>query len=175
MLFRSISYHAYGSYAYQEQPDRAVLNGRALTVSSGIYNAVAITTTGEVKTWGGSEKTGNAALDQNIAETRYANGNVTVIVENEDGSTSTIHVNDRPATFESLSVGAPYTVYEPDPNDLEHMVKREGTLAFPMSVDISEYLQVSYADNSVWSVGNADDDQVIEGPTYTEGDRKSVV
>ena len=56
----------YGGYSELETPDRAVLGGRALEVSGGVYNAVAVTTAGQVKTWGGT-------VDADY-DTRFANG-----------------------------------------------------------------------------------------------------
>ena len=80
---------AYGSYAAvgRELPDRVVLDGRALTVAGGVYNGAAITTDGEVKTWGGS------------AETNWANG--------KDASGLARHYM-LPTTFTELSNGYVY-------------------------------------------------------------------
>ena len=59
-------HRAYGGYSDIETPDRAVLGGRALEVSGGVYNAVAVTTAGQVKTWGGT--------NDGTYDTRFANG-----------------------------------------------------------------------------------------------------
>ncbi|MCM1439913.1 MAG: hypothetical protein NC131_12030, partial [Roseburia sp.] len=56
----------YGGYGTTEAPERAVLGGRALEVNGGVYNAVAVTVAGDVKTWGGD--------NSGEYETRYANG-----------------------------------------------------------------------------------------------------
>ncbi|MCM1295859.1 MAG: hypothetical protein NC311_09985, partial [Muribaculaceae bacterium] len=60
-------HRTYGGYGTTETPERAVLGGRALEVSGGVYNAVAVTTGGLVKTWGG-----DTSVDG--YDTRYANG-----------------------------------------------------------------------------------------------------
>ena len=79
---------AYGGYnTDRETPDRAVLGGRALEVSGGVYNAVAVTTNGQVKTWGGDNTTKYTLVPEDTVnnipahyevsegyETRYANG-----------------------------------------------------------------------------------------------------
>ena len=72
-------HRAYGGYGLTEQPERAILGGRALEVNGGVYNAVAVTTGGQVKTWGG-DNTNVGQADATGRDTRYANGKHDVVI-----------------------------------------------------------------------------------------------
>ena len=171
---------AYGSSSYKSLPDRSIINGTALTVSSGIYNAAVITTDGEVKTWGGiSDLHLPAGSDgQDFPITGYASG-------------TSGYINKYPTAFQDLQVGYEYGVivpsdgkpiYEPDSTVAAGVKGVNGQMGFPMSVDISEYLQVSYDNGSLWSVGNttwddnnnALDQRIISGQTIVNGQTQNV-
>ncbi|MCM1297774.1 MAG: hypothetical protein NC311_19730, partial [Muribaculaceae bacterium] len=118
---------AYGGYnTDRESPDRAVLGGRALEVSGGVFNAVAVTTAGEVKTWGGDNSVKYELVPEDTTngipahykvsegyETRYANGIHNVVIYSgeqlmdkygnmltEEKEVQTLNENNRPLYYQ---------------------------------------------------------------------------